>query len=462
MYDAYKQVQAENTRGKIRQDNWVNQITGNNIYGRDKQAGFFFEPNPYFTAYLLDQMYRSDPITQKIIEIYPREALRKGFDILGDDNKIIESVMEDLNFSAKLFQAAMWARLYGGAAIFLGIADGRASDEPVDWNNIQRIDYMHVYDRFQAVSSTGTYEFDISSPNYGNPIIYNISDPMTGVIYRVHNERILRVNGITNPPRMRLINNSWGESILTACYTYIRNYCGSLNNIATIFNDMVKSVLKCPNLRAIMASDLSSLQARVSNMAISSSNNNILVIDADEEYERDAVKLTGYPEMFDRIALGLSAVVQIPSGMLFGIEPNGLNASGDYSTRNMYDSISAYQKAVLEPPIKQFAKYVMAAKEYNFGAEPKQWSVQFTPLEQMSELESAKIRRDMAESDKIYLEMGVLTPSEVALSRFGGDEYSMETVIDKDLHADDRFQNEIAAEVAFDNQPEMETTGDDR
>jgi hypothetical protein len=38
----------------------------------------------------------------------------------------------------------------------------------------------------------------------------------------------------------------------------------------------------------------------------------------------------------------------------------------------------------------------------------------------------------------------------------------METVIDKDLHADDRFQNEIAAEVAFDNQPEMETTGDDR
>ena len=446
---------------RISNDAWINQVTGSNIFGRDKNAAFQFVPEAYFTEGFFDEMFRSDPITQKIIEIYPREAIRKGFKILGDDNKIVENVMNNFEFGSKLLEAAMWARLYGGAIIMLGIADGRSSSEPVDINNIQRIDYMHVYDRFQAVSYNGLFESDLMSPNYGNPVKYNITDPTTGTSYLVHSDRVLRINGIVQTPRRKLINNGWGESIITSCYTYIRNYCSGLNNISTMFNDIVKIIVKIPSLVHNLASNDNSVQARIDWLFQSSSNNNALVIDGQEEIQKVTSAAAGFPELFDRIALGLAAVVQIPAGMLFGIEPTGLNASGDYSTRNMYDSISAYQVTKLQPSIKKLAYYIMNAKDYNFGAIPAHWSVQFTPLEQMSELENAKIRRDVAEADKIYIEKGVLTPAEVAASRFGGDTFSLNTTIDKSLHESKEFYSEIETEMGTKDNPEEETVGQD-
>lgn len=446
---------------QTKNDSWQNDITGSNIYGRDKMAGTFFSPAPYWTGTVFDQMYRSDPIIQKIIELFPREALRKGFEISCDDNKVIQDVMHELNFFDILYEGAMWARLYGGAAIMLGIADGRGSSEPVDKNNIQRIDYVHVYDRFNAFCADGIFEDDLLSPNYGYPVTYNITDPTTAVTYRVHSDRVIRVNGILPVPRQRRMNNAWGESIITSCYQYIRNYCGTINSVATIFGDMVKTVIKIPNLSMQLASNPQHVAAKLSVMALSSSNNNMIAIDCEEEMERFSVSMAGYPELFDRIALGLAAVVQIPAGMLFGIEPNGLNASGEYSTRNMYDAISAYQKTKLEHPIRKMAEYIMLAQEYQFGAIPPRWSVQFAPLEQMSELDQAKLRRDVAEADRIYIEQSVLTPSEVAMSRFGGDAYSIETTIDPALHQDKQFAHEIAHEQMLEQSPPTEQAGAD-
>jgi phage-related protein (TIGR01555 family) len=348
--------------------------------------------------------------------------------------------------------------LYGGAVIMLGINDGRSMSEPVNFDDIRSIDYAHVYDRYQALSTDSIFDTDLLSPNYGNPLLYNITDPATGAMYTVHHDRVIRVDGVINVPRRKRANNGWGESIMTACYNYIRDYCSSLGNIATLFNDMVKTVLKMQNFVSLVGSDLESVHARVSNISISSANNNVMVIDANEELERHALSLSGYPEMFDRLALGLAAVVQVPAGMLFGIEPAGLNASGEYSTKNMYDSIAGYQQSKLAPAIKKFASLVMMGRDYNFGAIPDNWSVEFVPLQQMTELESAEVRLKMAESDKIYIESGVLTPEEVAMSRFGGEAYSIDTTIDKALHNDPRFMHEVEAENA---EAMTETVGPD-
>ena len=48
----------------------------------------------------------------------------------------------------------------------------------------------------------------------------------------------------------------------------------------------------------------------------------------------------------------------------------------------------------------------------------------------MTETETAAYRKTIAETDQIYISNGVLDPAEVAASRFGGDMYSPETVID--------------------------------
>jgi hypothetical protein len=52
----------------------------------------------------------------------------------------------------------------------------------------------------------------------------------------------------------------------------------------------------------------------------------------------------------------------------------------------------------------------------------------------------------VAETDTIYINAGVVSPDEVAVSRFGGDEYSDETVIDFDERERLEKEEELARE----------------
>ena len=53
-----------------------------------------------------------------------------------------------------------------------------------------------------------------------------------------------------------------------------------------------------------------------------------------------------------------------------------------------------------------------------------EWFIRYNPLWQPTEAQIVKQRLDQATADNIYLTQGVLTPHEVATSRFGGDHYS--------------------------------------
>jgi hypothetical protein len=54
----------------------------------------------------------------------------------------------------------------------------------------------------------------------------------------------------------------------------------------------------------------------------------------------------------------------------------------------------------------------------------------------LSDLETAQARKAQAEVDEKYVDMGALSPMDVARSRWGGDDYSFETTVDfKELEA---------------------------
>jgi hypothetical protein len=54
-------------------------------------------------------------------------------------------------------------------------------------------------------------------------------------------------------------------------------------------------------------------------------------------------------------------------------------------------------------------------------------------LMQPSPLERADIRLKTAQADQIELELGVLTPQEIADSHYGGDEYDQDITLDKNI-----------------------------
>ena len=77
--------------------------------------------------------------------------------------------------------------------------------------------------------------------------------------------------------------------------------------------------------------------------------------------------------------------------------------------------------------------------------------MKFKPLYQPTHLEQAQTRYQQAQTDQIYLTTDVVSPEEIALSRFGGDEYSAETHVDFD--ARDAQEAVIAPIVDADPEP---------
>lgn len=442
---AIQNVKANDT--KIKTDSWSNGLTGLGIQGRDKHASTTFKNCRVLCLSELDELYRYDGLTKRIIDIIPNEMMRQGFEIDGDPDGNLNGKLEELNAFSKITQLIQWSRLYGGCIIVMGIIDGKALDEPVNENNIIDIAWLQVFDKFQAQILTPYICSDLNNENYGMPDYYQVTDARTGNVFLVHHSRVLRMDWGLLPPRNCNENQGWGDSAITSIYDELKNYGSAFANTSAMMQDFVNCVLSIPNLSQTIATDCdggAKVYKRIDLANLTKSVLNTYVIDGEETYQKISTNVSGVSDLIDRFMLSLSSVTGIPVTLLFGRSPAGLNATGDADIRNFYDMIKQQQETKLKPVLEKLCYYLFLSKENDFnGVEPENWAVQFTPLWQNTEEQEANIRRTTAETDKIYMETGVLEPNEVAVSRFGGNRYSTNTLIDVEKRENGYDQEEI-------------------
>lgn len=419
--------------GEVHGDGWMNVLTGLGICGRDKKQNGTFLMTNIFNRSELDQMYRSDGVVRLIIDLFAQEMIRQGWEIEGDAAGKIVGKLEELQCNQAMTNLIKWARLYGGGICIMGIADGLPLDQPVDEAGIRDVQWLRVFDRYQAYSRDGTFESDLNSPNYGFPNVYTVNDNRTGAVFFVHYSRILRMDWNILPPRWQNFNQGWGDPLVQTVYQELRNYSTAFSNTATIFEDFVNSVLYIPNLAQIMASQCgdNTVMKRLNILNLAKSNTNTAILDANERYEKLTTNVAGISDLLDRFMVALSAVTRIPVSLLFGRSAAGLNSTGENDVRNFYDAVKQEQEAKLRGVLEKLVRYIMISKDGPLaGVEPDDWSIAFVPLWQNSEEQDAITRKLVAETDSMYIDRGVLDPSEVAISRFGGNKWSMNTEID--------------------------------
>jgi hypothetical protein len=131
----------------------------------------------------------------------------------------------------------------------------------------------------------------------------------------------------------------------------------------------------------------------------------------------------------DRFISQLAAAADLPLPLLLGESPGGLNASGASGDqlRMHYDRCAALARRKVVPAIRRVAEIQLRA----MGIKPQSWAIKPRPLWQLTGKEKAEERKIQADVDAAYIDRGVLTGEEVRQSRFGGDNYSTETVITK-------------------------------
>jgi uncharacterized protein len=150
-------------------DSFRNFLAGLGVTGRDKVASQLFVCD-VLPPDQLEAAYRGDWIARKVVDIPAFDACRAWRAWKADQNQIekIEETERAFNLQFKLMQAMARARLYGGAALVIGVKN-QQWDEELNLEKVGKGDlaFVHICTRWQL--SAGTMVRDITSPWYGEP-----------------------------------------------------------------------------------------------------------------------------------------------------------------------------------------------------------------------------------------------------------------------------------------------------
>ena len=423
--------------GGVRADGLQNVLIGMGT-GRDKSQYTKTTATVFLPQEELENLY-GEWLPRRIVDIYADQATRKGFKVLfggegvrAEEVQGIEQVIEDLLILENLNLVAKNSRLYGGACLLLFIDDGRPAYMPVDKRNIRRIEDIECLDRWQIAPVINEENlYDYSKATYYQIISGDlISQPQLSYI---HKDRILRFDGDWLPYRVRQRNYGWGMSSLQTVYDSFKHYWTGLNSAATLLTEFDIFVHKVRGLAAMLAAGKeSSIRDRLQVNDMSKSIYRGYAIDAEkEELEFISRNFGGIGEILEKLRVDIIGASKIPHTVLFGESPGGLGSTGRSEERDFAKTLADYQSVHFKRPVKQLMELIMLSKEGPTKGElPESWRISFNPLFELNEREMADVRARVAAVDGRYIQLGVLSPREVADARYGGSEWSMELTLD--------------------------------
>jgi len=419
----------------------VNAITGLGTK-KDKSEYYALRSPKQLSEAELEALYY-DPLCRRVIDIYAEAAVTEqptiklgevteGYD---DILKSFENYLEDIDFYSYIEEALKLQRIYGGAALFLVLDDGLEPSEPVVPERVRGVADLVPLSRREIVPN------DYNFLNYRKPELYRISTSKALTqendlnYLLVHSSRVLRFDGLFLPWRQRLLNEGWGQSYLQPFYEVWKRYRGATDGMATMLNEMDLFVHKIPGLASkVTAGNEKALKTRLEANALARSLYGGMALDTEEEVSFASRSLGGAQEIFDRLTDDLVAAADMPKTLLFGTSPaGGLSESGKYEDKSWAASVERYQTHTLRQPLNQFFQLVLSMPEGpTKGQAPDEWSVHFPPYYSESDSDKAELRSKVASTDKIYVDLGVLTALEVRKARFSGTEYSIDMVLQED------------------------------
>lgn len=447
-------------------DGWWNAVTGVGGQNGRGMMSFGVLEGEYLGLQDVEALYNFDGIAARIVDAVPEHSLRQGFTVStgdSDEETAVLAALDDLGAIEMLRRAWTWGRLFGGGAIYLGVDDGNPPEEPLDESSLRRVLWLSDVDRRDLYPVE--YDNDPNSPRFGQPVTYQMNrmGGARAVTMLVHHTRLIRFEGVTPTRRRRLQLMGWGDSVLQRAYQELMQARGAFAASGDLVQQASQGVLKMRGLMDMMASDSDDLvKRRLALMDRSRSVARSILLDADgEDFGRvDAGSLSGVADIMDRMVNLLASVTGIPVTVLMGQAPAGLNATGDSDIRNWYDKLQSEREATLRARANRLVRLLLLSREGPTGGiEPEGWRVVLPPLWQSTPAEEADLRAKQATVDQIYIDRGVLTPEEVALSRFRAEGYSTDTSIDLDVR-----QAVVAADKAAQGAPEgaqTRATGED-
>ena len=413
-------------------DGWYNVLTGMGTRAYDKRKNTFIGMADRFDRQELTELYRGDGFGARVVDVPADDMVRAWFKVEGDSEGHIVQKTQDLAAKKFIREALIWSRLFGGAIVLMLIDDGQDLDQPVNLEQIRSIKGLQVYDRWDVSWTTSDLYNDPQEDKFGLPEIYKINNFTTATIFEVHETRLLKFEGELVPQFVKRENLGWGDSVINRVYERLRGLGDGYAGVEGLITEFIIGKLTIRNLQSLIGTKegTKQIQERLQIIDMSQHMLNTILLDEKEEFERvSATGTQGLSKLLDQLVDSLAGVSGIPRVKLLGDQSKGLGSEASGNIRFYYDDISADQEEKLQPELERLCLYIQLAKDGEFkGKELDNWTIVFNPLWQPTAKEEAETRKAVAETDKIYFEMG-LSGEVIIVSRFGGETYSTSTVI---------------------------------
>lgn len=422
---------------RLKVDGWANILTGLGIKGKDKRmdAEAVWKRMDESEA---EQLYAADDIASKVVDYPVEDSLREGWKLIGveeDQAKKLNSEFYDrLKLAGKVELAWKYARMYGGGGLLLMTDDTLDYSTPLNPDRVKSIRSVVAFTRWEL--SAQDIESDLASPNYGLPKYYTIS-PRGGqggdtAGQKFHHSRVIRFEGKLLAPRLFAQNNYWHDSVLNQLKNSLLNFNTSHDSAANAIQDFRVAIFKLKNLQSLVANNQDDLVTkRLQILNLGKSLANALVIDSEgESMEYSNSSFAGIPEILDKMTKRIQAATPIPHTRLFGNSPSGMGGTGRAEEANYFDYLSQLQENYLHPILMRIYRLIAAQSTVGIKLTTT-FDVEFNPLWQMDDKELVEIRAKQAATDQIYLENGVLDPTEVRNSRFASGKWSADVKLEE-------------------------------
>lgn len=402
-------------------DGWTNVLSG---FGgsADKSAKNRFAFSPLVHRLELAALYESEGLVARIVDIVAEDMTRAGWSLHGDEKGTLAKAAKDLELGPKVTQALKWVRLFGGALIVLDIQDGKPWDQPYDPKSGKPVRALKVYSAARVIITSSDFSNDTQS-NWFEEVERFTIKRLYGPTFQVHASRCIILKGRPIPDTNELSGYDleqryWGVSVLQSMHAAVANFGVFMQGISHLGQELTVGKYTISNLEQLVAEgNWKALRTRMGIIEEQKSSIHAVLLGDTEKYERDSLTFTGVPDVIDRLMMVVSAHSDgIPVSRLFGRGSTGLNSNGEGDGRDYYDMIANKQVSYLEGPLLRLYRAINAG----IGSPVKdtELGLDFKPVWSPSMSELITMRKTVMETDKGYVDMGVLDGEQIFNNRF--------------------------------------------
>jgi uncharacterized protein len=393
-----------------------NPQTGMGMVGYDPTVQLRYTPTHFLSQCEAENAFLNSFIIGRFIELPSQQMARewRTHRIDGGTAHLIDEIENtewNLNVKAVWTEAQMWADLYGGSLMVMGL-DGQDLAEPLDVTTVRQGDLtsLTVLDRWQVTPAT-TFILDPLDANFRYPEYYTVTG--AGFQQNIHATRCVRFDGCRLPRLAWLRNGRWHGSTIQRVLDTVIGFEASVHSASKAMQEGSVDVYAIEGLyeRLSEKEGQAIIRNRVKIAADLKSIYRAILIDKHDSLMRQPIDVRGYDTLLEKHQNIVCGATEMPATILFGRSPAGMNATGESDFRNWYDTLSMKQEFKWRPLLNQFDEVMVRSA---LGEMPERYGFDFAPLWQVNALEQSKVDFNKAQARAIYLDKGAILPETVA------------------------------------------------